>query len=86
MIEAVPEDIKLKLDLFGRLDSLVRPEAILATNTSSLSVTEMSAATKHPKRFLGMHLKNSTPEYRRTILQVYARRSLVQLWAGNGKS
>ena len=58
VIEAVPEDIKLKLDLFGRLDSLVRPEAILATNTSSLSVTEMSAATKHPKRFLGMHFFN----------------------------
>lgn len=60
VIEAVPEDIKLKLDLFGRLDSLVRPEAILATNTSSLSVTEMSAATKHPKRFLGLHFFQPT--------------------------
>src|SRR5262249_43997256 len=45
VIEAAPEDIRLKLDLFTRLDHATRPETILATNTSSLSVTEMAAAT-----------------------------------------
>ena len=58
VIEAVPEDIKLKLELFGRLDKLCRKDAILATNTSSLSVTEMSAGIRKPKRFLGMHFFN----------------------------
>jgi 3-hydroxybutyryl-CoA dehydrogenase len=62
IIEAVPEDIKMKLEIFGRLDKLVKLETILATNTSSLSVTEMSAATKHPQRFLGMHFFNPVPK------------------------
>ena len=64
VIESAPEDIKVKLELFGRLDQLVRPEAILATNTSSLSATEMSAATQHPGRFLGMHFFNPVPKMR----------------------
>ena len=58
VIEAVPEDIKLKLELFGRLDKLCRKGTIFATNTSSLSVTEMSASVRNPKRFLGMHFFN----------------------------
>lgn len=62
IIEAVPEDINLKLELFGRLDKLVKKETLLATNTSSLSVTEMSAATQHPQRFLGMHFFNPVPK------------------------
>ena len=58
VIEAVPEDIGLKLDTFARLDSLCPPEVVLATNTSALSVTEIASATKHPERVLGMHFFN----------------------------
>ena len=58
VIEAVPEDMALKLDTFARLDSLCPPEVVLATNTSALSVTEIAAAAKHPERVLGMHFFN----------------------------
>ena len=58
VIEAVPEDIGLKLDTFARLDSLCPPEVVLATNTSALSVTEIASSTKHPERVLGMHFFN----------------------------
>ena len=58
VIEAVPEDIALKLDTFARLDSLCPPVVVLATNTSALSVTEIAAAAKHPERVLGMHFFN----------------------------
>lgn len=62
VIEAVPEEIELKLELFGALDRIVRADALLATNTSSLSVTEMSAAARRPQRFLGMHFFNPVPK------------------------
>lgn len=62
IIEAVPEDMRLKIETFARLDPRARPEAIFATNTSSLSVTEMSAATRRPARFLGMHFFNPVPK------------------------
>ena len=62
VIEAVPEDIKLKVETFGRLDKLARPETILASNTSSLSLSEMSAATNRPDRFVGMHFFNPVPK------------------------
>ena len=58
VIEAVPEDIALKLSTFARLDSLCPPEVVLATNTSALSVTEIASAAKHPERVLGMHFFN----------------------------
>ncbi len=61
VVEAVPEVMAIKLDLFGRLDGIVGPEAILATNTSSLSVTEIGAATKRPERVAGMHFFNPAP-------------------------
>jgi len=62
VIEAVPEDIKLKVETFGRLDKLARPETILASNTSSLSLSEMSAAVSRPQRFVGMHFFNPVPK------------------------
>ena len=62
MIEAVPEDIALKLETFARLDSLCPPEVVLATNTSALSITEIAAAAKHPERVLGMHFFNPVPK------------------------
>jgi 3-hydroxybutyryl-CoA dehydrogenase len=58
VIEAVPEDIALKLDTFAHRDSLCPPDVVLATNTSALSVTEIAAAAKHPERVLGMHFFN----------------------------
>lgn len=62
IIEAVPEDISLKCKVFGRLDGLVAQDTVLATNTSSLSVTEIAAATHHPDRVIGMHFFNPVPK------------------------
>ncbi len=62
VIEAVPEDIGLKVALFGRLDQLCAPPVVLASNTSSLSITEMAAPTRHPERILGMHFFNPVPK------------------------
>lgn len=58
VIEAAPEDLALKQSLFRRCDAAARPHAILATNTSSLGITEIAAATKRPDRVLGMHFFN----------------------------
>ena len=62
VIEAVPEEIALKLALFARLDALCPEPAVLATNTSALSVTEIAAATRNPARVLGMHFFNPVPK------------------------
>lgn len=56
--EAVPEHLELKKDVFARLDEILGPEAILATNTSSLPVIDMAVATKRPSRVLGFHFFN----------------------------
>jgi 3-hydroxybutyryl-CoA dehydrogenase len=61
VVEAVVEHLDLKREIFQRLDGIVRPDAVLATNTSSLSVTEISAATSHPGRVIGMHFFNPAP-------------------------
>jgi 3-hydroxybutyryl-CoA dehydrogenase len=61
VVEAVPEHLDLKREIFGKLDSIVSPEAILATNTSSLSVTEISVATHNPRRVVGLHFFNPAP-------------------------
>jgi 3-hydroxybutyryl-CoA dehydrogenase len=58
VIEAVPESIDLKLDLFSRVVEACPPRALLASNTSGLSNTEMAAATDRPERFAGMHFFN----------------------------
>ncbi|MCK8781450.1 3-hydroxyacyl-CoA dehydrogenase NAD-binding domain-containing protein [Rhizobium sp. NTR19] len=55
VIEAVFDDLNVKIDLFQRLDRVIRPEAILATNTSYLNPDEIAAATAHPERVIGMH-------------------------------
>lgn len=62
VIEAVPEDMRLKLDTFARLEQLARPEVVLATNTSALSVTEIASAVKQPGRVVGMHFFNPVPK------------------------
>ena len=58
VIEAAPESLQLKKEIFARLDSYCSPDAILATNTSSLSVTKIAGATRDPGRVLGMHFFN----------------------------
>lgn len=58
VIEAAPEQLELKRELFAQLDALSPPHAILATNTSSLSVTKIAAATERPGRVVGMHFFN----------------------------
>jgi 3-hydroxybutyryl-CoA dehydrogenase len=61
VIEAVTEDLTVKHDLFAELDRTTRPDAVLATNTSALSVTEIAAATAQPERVVGMHFFNPAP-------------------------
>jgi 3-hydroxybutyryl-CoA dehydrogenase len=61
VIEAVPEDIPLKLRVFARLDEVARPGVVLSSNTSALSIAEIAAATKRPDRVLGMHFFNPVP-------------------------
>jgi 3-hydroxybutyryl-CoA dehydrogenase len=58
VIESAPEDIALKVRLFGEVDRLAPGHALLASNTSALSITEMAAATGRPQRFAGMHFFN----------------------------
>ncbi|MEZ5114724.1 MAG: 3-hydroxybutyryl-CoA dehydrogenase [Candidatus Nanopelagicales bacterium] len=61
VVEAVPESLELKRDLFARLDEITPADAILATNTSSLSVTEISVATGRPSQVVGLHFFNPAP-------------------------
>ena len=61
VIEAIVEELEPKRALFAELDRLCRPDAILATNTSALSVTEIAAATTRPERVVGMHFFNPAP-------------------------
>jgi 3-hydroxybutyryl-CoA dehydrogenase len=60
-VEAVPERLDLKLAVLRDADKLLRPEVILASNTSSISVTTLAAATSRPERFIGMHFMNPVP-------------------------
>jgi len=61
VVEAVPEHLELKRQIFTELDKICKPEAILATNTSSLSVTEIAVATGRPGKVVGMHFFNPAP-------------------------
>lgn len=61
VIEAVPERLEIKTSIFTKLDLIVRDDCVLATNTSSLSVTQIAAATRHPERVIGMHFFNPAP-------------------------
>jgi len=60
-VEAVPESMDLKRDIFAQLDQACRPDAILATNTSSLSITAIAAGTQRPGRVVGLHFFNPAP-------------------------
>ena len=60
-IEAVPEILDLKLSIFAELDEICKDECILASNTSSISITEIAAATSRPDKVIGMHFMNPVP-------------------------
>jgi 3-hydroxybutyryl-CoA dehydrogenase len=68
IIEAVPEKIELKLETFARLDKLAPTNAIFASNTSALSITEMAAATMRPQKFIGMHFFN--PVHKMNLIEI----------------
>ncbi len=61
VIEAAPEQLELKLALFERFDELAKPAALLASNTSSLSITRLARATKRPAQVIGLHFMNPVP-------------------------
>ncbi|MEE2644428.1 MAG: 3-hydroxyacyl-CoA dehydrogenase family protein [Myxococcota bacterium] len=61
VIEAAPERLSLKQSLFAEVEALTSPETLLASNTSSLSITEIAASLQYPERFIGMHFFNPVP-------------------------
>ncbi len=61
VVEAVTEQYEVKADIFRALDGIVQPEAILASNTSSISITKLGAATRRPDKVIGMHFMNPVP-------------------------
>ncbi len=80
VIEAVPERMDVKLDIFQRLDKICPRDTILATNTSSLSVTELGVATGRPSKVVGMHFFNPAPVMKlvEVISTVVTDRSVVE--------
>ena len=61
VVEAATEDLKIKSEIFKALDETTRPDAILASNTSSISITKLGAATRRPDKVIGMHFMNPVP-------------------------
>jgi 3-hydroxybutyryl-CoA dehydrogenase len=61
VVEAIAESIDAKTDVFRKLDAITRPDVILSSNTSSISITVLGAATKRPGKVLGMHFMNPVP-------------------------
>ncbi|KYK28820.1 MAG: 3-hydroxybutyryl-CoA dehydrogenase [Candidatus Proteinoplasmatales archaeon SG8-5] len=61
VVEAIIEDLELKKQVFARLDEICPEETILSSNTSSISITKLAAATKRPEKFIGMHFMNPVP-------------------------
>ncbi len=61
VVEAVSENLGLKLSIMEQLDGIVKPEGVLASNTSSISITKLAAVTGRPEQFIGMHFMNPVP-------------------------
>jgi len=61
VVEAIAERLEPKLELLRRLDAIVPADAILGSNTSSISITRLASATRHPERFMGVHFMNPVP-------------------------
>ncbi|HSP07381.1 MAG TPA: 3-hydroxyacyl-CoA dehydrogenase NAD-binding domain-containing protein [Acidobacteriota bacterium] len=68
VIEAVPETMELKIETYAKLDRLAPPHTIFASNTSSLSITEMAAVTARPQKFIGMHFFN--PVHKMKLVEI----------------
>jgi 3-hydroxybutyryl-CoA dehydrogenase len=66
VVEAAVEDLDIKRQIFAELDELTRPEVILASNTSSISLTELAAVTGRPDQVIGMHFMNPVPLMKRS--------------------
>jgi len=83
IVEAVLENMDLKKKVFGELDALCRPEVVLATNTSSMSITEIAVATQRPEKVVGMHFFNPAPLMRlvEVIRGYFTNDETVQLTA-----
>ena len=85
IVEAAPENLELKRELWGALDTLCKPETVFASNTSSLSITEMSTFVKRPAQFIGLHFFNPVPlmklvEVVKTVRTDPAALSAAQAW------
>jgi 3-hydroxybutyryl-CoA dehydrogenase len=61
VIEAATENVEIKLNIFRQLDNLTKPECILASNTSSISITKIASVTNRPDKVIGMHFMNPVP-------------------------
>jgi 3-hydroxybutyryl-CoA dehydrogenase len=61
VVEAIIENVQIKKDLFGKLDSICKEDCILASNTSTIPITDLASATNRPDRFIGMHFMNPVP-------------------------
>jgi 3-hydroxybutyryl-CoA dehydrogenase len=68
VIEAVPEKLEMKIDLFARLDSICSPDTVFASNTSALSISEMAGSTERSDRFIGMHFFN--PVHKMKLVEI----------------
>lgn len=68
VVEAVPEDRALKSEAIARIEAVIARDAVLATNTSSISITDLATELRHPERFLGMHFFNPVPSS--TLIEV----------------
>ncbi|KAJ3175558.1 hypothetical protein HK101_010631 [Irineochytrium annulatum] len=76
-IEAVSENASLKRELFAKLDKITPASAILATNTSSISITKIAAATDRPERVIGMHFMNPVPIMKRSNADTHALPKII---------
>ena len=70
VVEAIPEIPELKFSTFGELDLICKPEAILASNTSSISINAIADATNRPDRVIGMHFMNPVPVMKLSLIHI----------------
>lgn len=81
IIEAATENEKIKLDIFRQLDEIAKEDTILATNTSSLSITKIGAVTKRPDKVIGLHFFNPVPAMKLIELNIGIKTSLITVEA-----